>query len=110
MTAPKPPSHLSPATKKWFRSVAAEFELADHHVRLLVLACETWDRGEQARVALLEHGTVFNDRFGQPRARPEVKIENDCRIIFARLTRELDLDGADPPGTPRPPALPSNRG
>ena len=66
------------------------------------LACESYDRAEQARAVLSIAGTVFVDRFNQPRARPEIKIENDSRIMFARLLRELNLAGAD---LPRPPGL-----
>lgn len=80
----------------------AEFELGDHHVRLLTLAAQAWDRAEEAREALAEHGTTYTDRFGQPRARPEVAIERDARLAFARLLRELDLDG-EPAPAPRPP-------
>jgi len=75
----------------------AESGLEEHHVRLLTLAAEAWDRAQEARVALAQHGTTYTDRFGQPRARPEVNIERDARIAFARLLRELDLDGE--PGT-----------
>ena len=46
---PTPPDYLQPATRDWFKSVVADFELDQHHVRLLTLACEAWDRGQQAR-------------------------------------------------------------
>lgn len=77
------------------------YALEEHHERLLTLACEAWDRAEQAREALLEHGLTYVDRFDCPRPRPEVAIERDSRIGFARLVRELDLDG-DPLPDPRP--------
>ena len=109
-TTPKePPAHLAAATRKWWRIVVSGFELEEHHVRLLTLAGECWDRCQQARAAIDAHGITFLDRFNAPRARPEVAIERDSRLAFARLIRELDLD-VDPPseGT-RPPALRSNR-
>lgn len=101
-----PPSHLSADTAAWWQAVTADFTLEPHHVRLLRLACEAWDRGQQAREALTTHGTTFVDRFGQPRARPEVAIERDARIAFARLMRELALD-VEGPAEPdrRPPAI-----
>jgi phage terminase small subunit len=105
---PRPPKHLQRATTKWWRAVVEEYELAGHHLRLLTLAAEAWDRGEQARQAL-ETGLTFSDRFGQPHARPEVNIERDSRIAFARLIRELDLDVDAPSGGVRPPLLRSNR-
>lgn len=104
-TEPKPPKHLRAATKKWFAAVVHEYVLEDHHLRILTLAAEAWDRGQQAREALASHGLTFNDRFGQPHARPEVAIERDSRLSFARLVRELRLDLSEPPESPRPPSL-----
>jgi phage terminase small subunit len=106
---PQPPKHLRPATAEWFRTVVSTFELEAHHVRLLTLACQAWDRAEQAREALLEHGLTCEDRYGTPKARPEVQIERDNRIAFARLLRELDLDADVTPDPARPPAIRSNR-
>ncbi|WP_043754382.1 P27 family phage terminase small subunit [Methylobacterium nodulans] len=107
---PAPPEHLAEPTKAWWRAVQDAYELEAHHLRLLQLAAEAWDQCQAAREALAEHGMTFEDRFGAPRARPEVAIERDSRLAFARLIRELDLD-VDPPGEgrSRPPALRSNR-
>ena len=96
----KAPAHLTEATQKWFEAVVDGYDLEQHHVRLLTLAGEAWDRSQQAREALAEHGLTFVDRFGAPHARPEVAIERDSRIAFARLVRELDLD-VDPPDPPQ---------
>lgn len=87
----------------------AEYELEDHHIRLLTLAGEAWDRGQQARTAIERHGLTYLDRFGAPRKRPEVSVEAESRIAFARLLRELDLDVDAPTPEVRPPALRSNR-
>lgn len=99
---PLPPEHLGSETAAWW-SVSDAFDLEQHHLRLLTLAAEAWDRGQQAREALSDAGALtFTDRSGAPRARPEVAIERDSRIAFARLMRELDLD-AEPTRDPRPP-------
>jgi hypothetical protein len=82
--------------------VVEEFELEEHHVKLLTLAAEAWDRGQQARAVLDAEGISYVDRFGAPRSRPEVAVERDSRIAFARLLRELDLD-VDTRPDPRPP-------
>jgi len=71
--------------------------MEQHHQKLLTLACEAWDRCQQAREALAEHGLTFEDRFGQPRPRPEVAIERDSRMSFARLVRQLALEDIEPP-------------
>jgi phage terminase small subunit len=100
----KPPTHLRPDTRKWFSRVLVDFELDEHHVRLLTLACESFDRAQLAREALDKHGLTFIDRYGSPRARPEAAIESQNKIAFCRILRELSLDVEPPPDT-RPPAL-----
>jgi phage terminase small subunit len=108
-TAIKAPKHLRPATRRWFETVLENYALEEHHVRLLTLASEAWDRLEQAREVLGKDGLTFVDRFGAPRPRPEIAIERDSRIAFARLIRELDLDTNSPVESPRMPGLRSNR-
>jgi hypothetical protein len=102
------PRHLSPGAKRWFRAVSACYELENHHLLLLCLAAEAWDRCCGARRVLDAEGTTFIDRHGQPRPRPEVAIERDSRIAFARLLRELDLDINPPVDPKRLPSLRSN--
>jgi P27 family predicted phage terminase small subunit len=102
----EPPKHLSAEARQWWANVVEAFELEPHHLKVLRLACEAWDRAQEARKALTKHGTTFIDRFEQPRVRPEVAIERAAWIAFARLVRELGLDAA--PDDSRPPGL-SNR-
>jgi phage terminase small subunit len=80
----------------------AEYRLEDHHVRLLTLACEAWDRAQEARTTLETEGSYFIDRFKQPKAHPAIAVERESRVSFARLLRELDLEG-DPQPDIRPP-------
>ena len=91
------PEHLRPATRAWWLRVVEGWSVDDHHVRLLTLAAEAWDRCEAARRVLDEQGISYVDRFGAPRARPEVAVERDSRLAFARLLRQLDLDAEPPP-------------
>src|SRR5438270_12518440 len=105
----KPPAHLQSATRAWFAQVFADYDLEPHQVRLITLAAESWDRGVQAREALERNGLTYEDRFGSPRPRPEIAVERDSRIAFARLCRELDLNEDATPLPARPPALHSNR-
>ena|SRR5436309_12041277 len=101
---PQAPPHLEVVTAAWWQSVVTTWELDEHHVRLLTLAAEAFDRAVQARKIIARKGLTFRDRFGQPKPRPEVAIERDARIAFARLLRELDLD-VDVPDESRPPLL-----
>ncbi len=101
----QPPKHLKSETAKWWGAVVGEFELEPHHVRLLTLAAEAFDRCQQARQIIDKEGLTYEDRFDQPVSRPEVAIERDSRTAFARLLRELALD-TEPPRSPgRPPGL-----
>ena len=106
---PKAPAHLRNPTRKWFEQVLADYELEQHHVRLLPLAAESWDRSEQAREALAEHGLV--SRIASVARARALKWRSSAtsRIAFARLIRELDLDVEPPPSPRRPAMLRSNR-
>lgn len=105
------PKHLQPATRAWWRSVVDRWELDEHHVRLLTLACEAWDRGREARALLERDGLTLPTRDGGQKRHPAVAIESESRIAFARLLRELDLDVEAPPAeASRPPMLRSIRG
>jgi phage terminase small subunit len=102
MARKAPPAHLAKPTAAWWKAVVADYELEPHHVRLLTLAAEAFDRGEQARRAIARDGAYFNNRFGDRKPHPALGVERDSRLAFARLLRELDLDGAPLPD-PRPP-------
>lgn len=100
--ARRAPTHLKRDTAAWWRHVVAEFELDQHHERILTLACEAWERAQEAREVIAAEGAYVHDRFGQRKAHPAIAVERDARIGFARLVRELDLDG-EPGPDPRPP-------
>lgn len=104
-----PPPHLAPETQHWWQSVTGDYELEGHHLRLLRLACESWDRCQQAREILDRDGLTTITESGGLKAHPAIGIERDSRLAFARLLRELDLDAEPPPDRARPPALKSNR-
>ena len=105
-TALKPPKHLRASTRRWWISVATDWELEAHHRHLLDLACSAWDRAAAARDRLALDGLFVEDRFGALRAHPAVGIARDAEVSFSRLLRELDLD-VEPPQTrsSRPPSL-----
>ena len=95
---PPAPAYLRPETREWWTYVVSNWALDEHHVRLLTLAAEAYDRAAEAREALGEHGLTYKDkRFDAPRLRPEVAVERDSRIGFARLVRDLNLDEESPP-------------
>jgi hypothetical protein len=72
---------------------------------LLTHAAEAWDRCSQARETIAREGLTTPTRDGGSKLHPAVRVENDCRLTFARLIRELDLDLVPPVETKRAPAL-----
>jgi P27 family predicted phage terminase small subunit len=87
-----PPNHLTAATQAWWRAIVGNFPLEQHQMRTLQAAAESWDRYQQARQSLAEHGLTFTDNKGMIRARPECAIERDSRIAYIRAVRELGFD------------------
>jgi P27 family predicted phage terminase small subunit len=110
-TPPQPPAHLSPSARKWWEITVEGYVLQEHHIRLLQLCCEAWDRSQTARAQLDEEGLTVSGREGGVRPHPCIGIERDSRLAVARLIRELDLD-TEPPVSERvgPLAIFSNRG
>jgi P27 family predicted phage terminase small subunit len=102
LTAPK---HLKAATRRWWLAVATDWQLEQHHIRLLTLAAESWDRCQEAREQIHREGLTVPTKAGGPRLHPCVRVEQDSKILFSRLLRELDLDVAPPAEGKRPPAL-----
>jgi hypothetical protein len=110
MTKGLPIDNLRPLTRKWVLDYRRSYILEQHTDRLLVMAASTYDRWEQAREVLDREGPVYLDALGQPKPRPEVAIERDTRIAFARLIREADYEGEGPTEVKsQPPLLRSNR-
>jgi phage terminase small subunit len=93
----KAPAHLRPDTRTWWQSAHQDYDLGEHHSRLLTLACEAWDRACQAREILAKHGIIIGGRQAAARPHPAIAIERDSRLAFARLIAQLSLD-AEPPG------------
>lgn len=90
------PEHLSATAQAWVQSVLETAGDASESERLLLVkAAEAFDRSETARRRIERDGIVIEDRFGQKRPHPAVKIEQDSRSAFARICAQLGLDGVD---------------
>ena len=74
------------------------------------MAAEALDRAEQARKLVEAQGLIIiNKKTGATKTHPAVAVERDCRIAYARLIRELDLDfTGSTDARNRPPVLRSN--
>lgn len=74
------PTHLQPVTRAWWESVVRRWQLEEDHVRLLTLAAEAWDRGQEARQQVEQDGLMVPTKAGGPRLHPCVKVKNKPRL------------------------------
>ena len=66
----KAPAHLRPDTRAWWQTVHQDYDLGEHHSRLLTMACEAWDRACQAREILAKDGIIIGGREAAARPHP----------------------------------------
>lgn len=85
-------AHLRAETRAFFDSVTENYELEEHQKKILLSACECWDRVTEAKERIEKDGAYVRDRFDQLKAHPGIIVERDNRTLFARLMRELNLD------------------
>jgi len=83
---------LQPKTKRWIKGICNQWQLDEHHKRLLVLAGASFDRALQAKSIVDAEGPVIEDRFGQKKNHPAVDVEKQASITFCRILREVGLD------------------
>ena len=95
-------------SKAFWRTVTKGWELEPHHVRLLQIACESWDRALEAREAVTASGPYFTDRHGNIKPHPGIAVEQQSRKQFIASLREIGLD-VKAPDSPRAPMLPVYR-
>ena len=97
------PEYLSKNSKEFFNKIMETYDFEEHHIKTLIMACESMDRVEQARLRIKEDGAYFIDRFRNPKPHPALKVEAQFKVIFARLIRQLDLDIEETRPQGRPP-------
>lgn len=97
------PKYLKAGTKRWIKKILADYELESHHIKILIMAGECWERITQARERIKKEGAYYIDFRGAPKSHPGLADERNNRIVFARLIRELNLSEEGPDA--RPPGL-----
>lgn len=97
------PKHLSRAAKELWQTIVGDYDLESHQLEILRLLCETLDRLELCRKQLKRDGMFSVNRFGETRPHCALKEERENKVLFARLSRELNLDIelSDSPRKPR---------
>jgi hypothetical protein len=95
-STPALPRDFSPDTTAWLEAITSTYVLEDHHLRLLTLAAQAWDRCAEAGERLAQEGLTISGREGI-KAHPCISIERDSRAAFARLIKQLGLDNVGEP-------------
>ena len=91
------PKHLSAASAAWFREVSGSYEMGGDHLRVLQLACESWDMAQEARAILAVEGIVITAATGATKSHPAIPILNSAADRFLKCVTALGLDADDVP-------------
>jgi phage terminase small subunit len=84
---------LSPAARKLRKGIVDTWELADPSgIALLDELCCCYDRLQEAKAGLKQHGAVMTDRFGQAKMSPWFLAVRDETSAFVRLSKALNLE------------------
>jgi P27 family predicted phage terminase small subunit len=70
MTTMEPPAHLSPSARQLWTTTVETYVLHEHHLRILQLLCEAWDRSQQARERLDREGLIVPGAEGGVKTHP----------------------------------------
>ncbi|HNQ22045.1 MAG TPA: hypothetical protein PKK06_03020 [Phycisphaerae bacterium] len=93
----KPPHHLSSPTQQWWLDAVHMHCLEEEHHHLLTLAAECWERCQDARRLLAEQGLTYRDPEGFAHLRPEVAVERENLLNYARALDALGVFLEPPP-------------
>jgi len=84
---------LSTEAQQWHDKIRIEFQITDQAGLLLLrTAAESFDEMRTAQQAMAETGSIYTDRFGQPKPHPAQKIVSTCRNDMLKTLRELGLE------------------
>jgi P27 family predicted phage terminase small subunit len=97
------PKHLKAAGRAYWKAVTEMFEMEEHHLKLLQVACEALDRAEECRLRIAKDGVTVKDRFGIGQAHPLLPAERGARAQFLQAARDLGLDEVPAGAIGRPP-------
>ena len=98
------PSGLSKEAQKLFRETRDQFDIDDApSLVLLGNACRALDRLRKAENIVLVEGSIYRDRFNQPKVNPAAARIDAENLTLQRSLRELGINLAPPAQGARPP-------
>jgi len=84
---------LSTEARQWHDKIKHEFRITDEAGLLLLrTAAESFDEMRNAQEAMRDTGSVYQDRFGQPKPHPAQKIISTCRNDMLKSLKQLGLE------------------
>jgi hypothetical protein len=95
--SPAAPAHLAGSAMLW-RSIVSDFDLESDALAILRVACESFDRAQQARELIEKDGLVINGRRSAA-----CDIESSAHATFLRAMRQLGIDEVPAGPIGRPP-------
>lgn len=90
-STPRLPRNLSTASRRFWRSIMAKYELREDELRLLEDACREMDLIERFEAQLATTDLVVAGSQGQPVASPLAQEVRQHRSVLARLLKQLEL-------------------
>ena len=96
MTPSRPPSHLGPDGRAFYRKITQEWEQADHEALLLIAACEQIDIVTACRENIAADGLQITTAKGVQKENPAAATMRQATRLIQSLVRQMDLT-EDPP-------------
>jgi hypothetical protein len=90
-TAPRAPKGLNPAGRRLWRAILSDFDLDEHELAVLVVACRTVDRLEDVAVALADAPLTTTNARGDLVSHPLLVEQRQQSITLTRLLASLRL-------------------
>jgi phage terminase small subunit len=101
---PRPPAGLSQEARRLFSETVEQYQLDDApSLVLLGNACRALDRLRLAEAIVKKEGSVYLDRFHQPKAHPAAARVDAENLTLQRSLRELGISLSPPVNQSRPP-------
>lgn len=101
---PKPREKLGKAGRRFWRRIHKQFVFEEEQdLERLLQASKCLDSIAEGEKTVENQGHFVQDRFGQLREHPGLKVVRDFRTLFLRACRELnlDLERVEDPRVPR---------
>jgi len=93
MSKLRSPFGLSPESRRWYKRIQDEYQIADQGgLLILQTSMEAFDRMRSAQTTIKKDGLTFLDKAGQIKSHPLCSVERDARSQMMAALKSLNLD------------------